>query len=148
MKIFSARALSFAFVLILSSPAFTALRAADATNAAGNAKPPVSILDNDEMMQLQKVREQVLGANPDLKAEEEKLKALHASAQAQNPPPTADQRNAAFAEWKAYQTKVRAEMLKVDPTLSPIFAKLDSARKHGAPAPFSPAPAPAKQTGD
>ena len=91
--------------------------------------PPLSILDNDEMMQLQKVRAQVLSANPGLKAEEEKLKALHASVQTQNPPPTADQRNAAFAEWKAYQTKMRAEMLKVDPTLQPIFAKLDSARK-------------------
>jgi hypothetical protein len=46
-----------------------------------------------------------------------------------------------FAEWKAYQKKMRGEMLKIDPTLGPLFAKLDVARKHGAPSPFQPATA-------
>jgi hypothetical protein len=36
---------------------------------------------------------------------------------------------------------MRGEMLKIDPTLGPIFAKLDSARKHGTPSPFAPATA-------
>jgi hypothetical protein len=107
-----------------------------ATNAAA-AKPPPSALDNDEMVELKKAREQVLAANPDLKAEEEKLKALH-EAQGQNPPTDA-QKNAAYDEWKAYQKKIRAAMLKVDPSLSAIFAKLDEARKHGSPPPFAPA---------
>ena len=111
------------------------------TNTTTATQLPPPILDNDEMMQLQKAREQVLGANPDLKAEEEKLKALHDSVQSQVPPPTADQRNAMFAEWKSYQKTMRAAMLKIDPTLAPLFAKLDSARKHGAPSPFQPATA-------
>jgi hypothetical protein len=136
------RSTLLALVLTLTSLGSGDVRAADSTNAAPNAKPPVSILDNDEMQQLKKAREKVLAANPDLKTEEEKLKALHDSAQSQNPPPTAAQRNAMFAEWKTYQKKVRAAMLKVDPTLAPIFAKLDSARKTGASAPpFQPASA-------
>ena len=111
---------------------------ADATNAPANPAPPPSALDSDDMTKLVKVREQVLADNPDLKAEEEKLKSMH-SAQGQNPPPTAEQKNAAFAEWKAYQKKIRAAMLKVDPTLAPIFARLDESRKHGTPPPFQPA---------
>ena len=129
------------FVLIVALLAPPLLHAAEATNTAANPAPPASLLDNDEMTQLKNVREQVLAAHPELKTEEEKLKALHESVSQQNPPPSADVRNAAFAEWKAYQKTMRAEMLKIDPTLKPLFAKLDSARKHGAPTPFSPAPA-------
>jgi hypothetical protein len=116
-------------------------QAGSTTNMAAGTQLPSPRLDNDEMVQLQKAREQVLNANPDLKVEEEKLKALHESAQSQNPPATPEQRNAAFAEWKAYQKTMRAAMLKIDPTLGPIFAKLDESRKHGAPVPFQPASA-------
>ena len=114
---------------------------AQTTNDTNGPQLPPPILDNDEMTRLQNVRAQVLTANPDLKTEEEKLKALHESAQNQVPPPTAEQRNAMFAEWKAYQKKMRATMLKIDPTLGPLFAKLDEARKHGGPSPFQPATA-------
>jgi hypothetical protein len=112
---------------------------AQSTNSSpANLPPP--ILDNDEMMKLKAAREQVLAAHPDLKAEEQKLKAMHDSMQTQTPPPTAEQRNAAFAEWRKYQKTMRAETLKIDPTLSPIFAKLDAARKkNGAASPFQPA---------
>jgi hypothetical protein len=96
-------------------------------------------LDNDEMAQLQKARQQVLAANPDLQAEEVRLKNLHDAQTAT--PATPEQRNAIFAEWKAYQKKMRAAMLKVDPTLGPVFVKLDDARKHGASSPFQPAAA-------
>jgi hypothetical protein len=106
--------------------------------ATNGPQIPPPILDNDEMTQLQKVREQVLAANPDLKAEEEKLKSMH-DAQANMLSVTSAQKDAAFAEWKAYQKKMRVAMLKIDPTLSPLFAKLDDARKNGAPTPFQPA---------
>ena len=68
---------------------------------------------------------------------------MHESAANQGATSPPAQRSAAFAEWKAYQKKMRAEMLKIDPTLAPIFAQLDSARKHRAPA---PAPAPVTNT--
>jgi hypothetical protein len=98
---------------------------------------PKPILDNDQMVQLQKARAQVLAANPELKVEEVKLKAMHDSAANQSPTSAPAQRNAAFTEWKAYQKKMRAAMLKIDSTLAPIFAKLDSAHKHRASVPAS-----------
>ncbi len=108
---------------------------AQTTNPAPSTAPapPPSILDNDEMTHLTSVREQVLAGNPDLKAEEEKLKALHDAAQTQKP--SEEQRKADYIEWKAYQKKMRAAMLKVDPTLQPLFDKLDAARKHAPPLP-------------
>ncbi|HEX4141889.1 MAG TPA: hypothetical protein VHY09_16185 [Candidatus Methylacidiphilales bacterium] len=113
----------------------TRLGAQVATNAPASTQPPPPLLDNDEMTQLNHAREKVFEANPDLKSENEKLKTMHDSTSN----PTPEQRDAAFAEWKAYQKQMRAAMLKVDPTLKPIFAKIDAARKHGSPAPFQPA---------
>jgi hypothetical protein len=138
MKIFSPRSLLFGAVLVgISALGSARLGAQVATNAPGGAPLPAPILDNDEMTQLNHAREKVFSADPDLKAESEKLKAMHDSTNK----PTDEQRNAAFAEWKAYQKKMRAEMLKVDPSLGPIFTKIDAARKNGAPTPFQPAPA-------
>lgn len=105
---------------------------AQSTNAPDPAHAPMppSVLDNDDMARLTKVRTQVLAAHPELQAEETKLKARHAAVQGQTP--TADERKADLAEWKDYRAKMRAEMLKLDPTLQPIFEKLDAARKNGA----------------
>ena len=120
-------------VLALGVTALQSAFADAATNAPANPAPPASAIDNDDMTRLVKVREQVLATHPDLKAEEEKLKTMHDAAKSQNPPPTAEQKSAAIAEWKAYQKKMRAAMLEIDPTLSPIFAKLDASHKHASP---------------
>ena len=66
----------------VSAPAQTTTNAATASNL------PPPILDNDEMAKLSSVRNQVLAAHPDLKSEEEKLKALHDSMQKESPAPT------------------------------------------------------------
>jgi hypothetical protein len=136
------RAALVAVILGFAAMGNSSAQAPAATNPPTEGQPPPPLLDNDEMVQLQKVREQVLGANPDLQAEEVKLKQVHDHEQNQNPPATPEERNAMFAEWKAYQKKMRGLMLKIDPTLAPIFAKLDKARKNGtAPTPFQPATA-------
>jgi len=110
------------------------------TNAAPAPKLPPPILDNDEMAKLTAVRNQVLAAHPELKAEEKKLKNLHEVLQTQRPVPTADERNAAFEEWKAYQKTIREDALAIDPTLKPIFEKIDASRKKNpAETPFQPA---------
>jgi hypothetical protein len=133
MKMLFLRGFLFGAILIgISNFDCIRVEAQDATNAT---QLPAPLLDHDEMTQLNTAREKVFSSHPDLKAENEKLKAMHDSTAT----PTADQRNAAFAEWKAYQKKMRAEMLKIDPTLRPIFAKIDAARKKGAPSPFAPA---------
>ena len=138
MKMFFLRTLLFGAVLVgISVFGMVRLDAQVATNAAGSAQLPMPMLDHDELTQLNQAREKVFSSDPGLKAENEKLKAMHDSTAT----PTAEQRNAAFAEWKAYQKKMRAEMLQVDPTLGPIFAKIDAARKNGAATPFQPATA-------
>ena len=91
--------------------------------APSSTQHPPPLLDHDEMTQLNAAREKVFAANPDLKAESEKLKAMHES----NPSPTADQRDAAFIEWTAFRKKMHAALLQVDPTLKPILAKIDAA---------------------
>jgi hypothetical protein len=126
-------------LLSLASANHSSAQATDSASTNAAPKPMPSALDNDDMVRLQKARTQVLGTHPDLKAEEERLKALHDAAQNQ-PAATADQKTAMVAEWKAYQKKMRAAMLAVDPTLGPLFTKLDEARKHGgATSPFQPA---------
>jgi hypothetical protein len=99
------------------------LTAQVATNAPSSAQRPPPLLDHDEMMQLNSAREKVFAASPDLKAESEKLRAMHES----TPSPTADQRDAAFIEWTAFRKKMRTALLQVDPTLKPILAKIDAA---------------------
>ena len=142
MNVIFSRAAIPALALGLLATTASLAPAVDATNASAPMPLPKSMLDNDDMTKLKTVRAQVLAAHPEIKAEEEKLTSLHASAQTQTPPPTPEQKNAMFAEWKAYQKTMRAEMLKIDPTLGPIFIKLDEARKNGSsPTPFQPAPA-------
>jgi hypothetical protein len=109
------------------------------TNAPTTGQLPPPLLDHDEMARLNAARQGVFKADPNLQAESEKLKAMHDSTAT----PTTDQRNAAFAEWKAYQKKMRAEMLKIDPGLQAVFVKIDAARKNGAPSPFQPSTPPA-----
>jgi hypothetical protein len=128
------------FVGAVSTTDSAGQMAAD-TNAASTPKPPPSLLDNDEMMQLHKVREEVLRENPDLQSEEERLRSAHEAAQGTSMTP--EQKSAMQSEWQAYQAKMRAVMLKIDPTLAPIFAKLDKAHLRAASAqaaPFTPRP--------
>ncbi len=137
MKILFPRSLVFGAVLVgIFALGVARLGAQVATNAPSGVLP-LPMLDHDEATQLDAARAKVLSADPELKAENERLKAMHDSTTT----PTAEQRNAAFAEWIAYQKKIRAEMLKADPTLGPIFAKIDAARKKGAAPSFQSAPA-------
>jgi hypothetical protein len=99
------------------------LNAQVATNTPISTQRPPPLLDHDEMTQLNAAREKVFAAHPDLKAESEKLKAMHES----TPNPTPDQRDQAFLEWRVFRMKMRAALLQVDPTLKPILAKIDAA---------------------
>jgi len=107
----------FLTFLTLGSPAQVA------ASTAGTAQRPPPLLDHDEMMQLNAAREKVFAAHPDLKAENDKLKAMHES----SPKPTAEQRDAAFVEWTDFRKKMREALLQVDPTLKPVLAKIDAA---------------------
>ena len=95
----------------------------------GKSKAP-STLTDAEKDQLMKAHDAALAANPDLQKEADALKAAGAGA--------------AQADKDAHKAKMRAAMLKIDPTLQPIFDKQDAAMKaKAAAAAGGAAPAPA-----
>ncbi len=91
------------------------------TNAPGNpsAPNPLAILTAAEQVQYAKAHQKALQDNPDLKSEGEKLllegREISSTAEAQ-----------AFREKMiSHRQKLRQAMLKADPTLGPIFTKID-----------------------
>ena len=121
-----------ALAALVLGGAMTAMCPAQTTTNTSPVAPklPPAVLDNDEAAQLQKARQQALKDNPSLQAEETKLKKAHADMVQGTATP--DQKAAMLAEWKTYRTQIRAAMLKIDPTLGPIFAKLDKAQRKNA----------------
>ena len=78
-----------------------------------------------ESTQLEKDRNAVLAANPDLKAEADALKDQKKAAKGQGP----DAKAAYKQEAKAHEQKVEVAMLKLDPGIAPVLAKLKGAKK-------------------
>ncbi len=111
-----------------------------------------AILTPDEKAQLKKAHDAALAADPTLKTEEDKL----ASERETIKDASDADKQAYFAEAKAFHEKMKAAELAIDPTLQPIFDKMDKAKqefkaKHagaggdggsGTPPPPPPAPAP------
>jgi len=98
--------------------------------ASGTTQPTPdhpSVLTADEKAQLQKARDQVLADNADLKTEGADLAKQHDALKAQGGSATDSDKQAFHTAMHDYHDKLRAAMLKVDPTLAPIFAKLDAA---------------------
>jgi Spy/CpxP family protein refolding chaperone len=114
----------------------TSAALADDTTTTTPATPPASdeghhhhhdkVLTADEKAQLEKAHDAALAANPDLKTEEDSLKQEHESLGSDA---TADQKKDLFTKWQAFHEKMKAAELQIDPTLAPIFAKLDAAHK-------------------
>jgi hypothetical protein len=90
-----------------------------------------SVLTADEKAQLNKARDAVLAANPDLKTEADNLKQQGAKLRSESDSASDDDRQALKTKIKDHDAKMRAAMLKLDPTLAPIFAKLDAAKSGG-----------------
>ncbi len=109
---------------------FTTVQAQDAPpgggGAVGGMREFMSSLTPQEKMQFMKARKQVLAANPDLKTEGENL--LKEKQQlGDNPSP--EDRRGFFQDVSTHEGKMREAMLKVDPSLSPVFAKIDQSMK-------------------
>jgi Spy/CpxP family protein refolding chaperone len=125
-----------AFLAIaLGATVTTAVFADDSTPATTPSTPPAGgeghhhgdrVLTPDERAQLMKAHDAALAANPDLKTEGDALKQEH---QSLGSDATEDQKKAFFTKMQAYHEKVKAAELAIDPTLAPIFAKLDAAHK-------------------
>jgi hypothetical protein len=90
-------------------------------------------LTADEKAQLKKDRDQVLAANPDLKTEEDNLTKQHDALKSQGESASADDKKALHAQMHAHMDKIRAAVLKIDPTAAPLYAKLDALHKSHQP---------------
>lgn len=107
---------------------------APAAPSGGGEHHSFKFLSPAENDQLKTAREAVFAANPDLKTEGEDLhkqmKALR-----DNPSATPEDKKALHEKMKDHEEAVRDAMLKVDPTLQPIFDKIaEHMKDHNKPA--------------
>jgi hypothetical protein len=91
-----------------------------------------SVLSATEKAQLKKAKETALAANPSLKTQHDALKAQFEALKSANPPATKEQFQALRQQAEQLHQQMRTAELAADPTLGPVFAKLDAAHKgHG-----------------
>jgi hypothetical protein len=88
-----------------------------------------SVLTAAEKAQLKKAKEQALAANGSLETEHASLKQQFEALKSQGSNATADQWKALHEQKKAFHAKLKSAELLVDPTLAPIFQKLEAAHK-------------------
>ncbi len=113
-------------MLLLSVP----ILAPAQTDAAAPANPPsgggemqaVSILTTDQQLEYAQAHAKALDDNPELKAENDALKARYASVMTGG---TAAEKQAITEKVDSHRQKLRQAMLKEDPKLGPIFAQID-----------------------
>jgi hypothetical protein len=89
-----------------------------------------SVLSADEKAQLKKAHEAALAANPSLQTEEASLKQQFETIKGQGDSATKDEKHALHEQAHTFHQNLRTAELKIDPTLAPIFAKLDAAHKN------------------
>lgn len=88
------------------------------------------VLTADEKAQLKKAHDAALAADPTLKAQADSLKSQFQTLKGQDKSTSKDQWKALRGQWHDYIDKLRTAELKIDPTLSSVFTKLDAAHKH------------------
>jgi hypothetical protein len=98
-----------------------------AQTADSTSSDPLASLTPAEKQQLLKVRQQVISSNPDLETERD---AIRKQKQAlKDGTATPQQKIALLKEIQAHQEKMKAAMLKIDPTLGPVIDKVNASVK-------------------
>ncbi len=92
---------------------------------AGAAIAKAADLSPEEKAQFEAARKKVLESNPDLATKEKELKD---KMKAMNKETPKEDKKALREEGKAQRDAMKAEMLKVDPALAPVFDKVDAAK--------------------
>ena len=100
------------------------------TCTAGGWHHHGSVLTADEMAQLKKAHDAAIAANGSFKTTEDNLKQQFETLKGQGDSATQDQWQALHQQEKDFHQQLRAAELLIDPTLAPIFAKLDAAHQH------------------
>jgi Spy/CpxP family protein refolding chaperone len=88
-----------------------------------------SVLTDAERNQLKAAKEKAFASNGDLKGQAEALHAQFKALKTANPPATEAQFEALHQQKESLHQQMRAAELAADPTLAPIFAKLDAAHQ-------------------
>ncbi len=88
-----------------------------------------SVLTPAEKAQLDKDMAAALAANPDLKTEADNLKAQHKALKSQGASASTDDKKALKMQAKEHEQKMQVAMLKLDPSVAPILAKIKAAHK-------------------
>jgi len=101
------------------------------TSSAGGHHHHPNVLTADEKAQLKKAREAAFAADSSLQTERDNLKQQFESLKAEGKGgATKDQWKALREQGLDFHQKLKAAELGIDPTLAPIFAKLEAARKN------------------
>ena len=123
--------------LALGTASVTATFADDTTTTttaptctAGGHHHHDSVLTDAEKAQLKTAHDAALAANPSLQTEQDNLKQQFETLKGEGKDgATKDQWQALHEQKQAFEVKLHAAELAIDPTLAPIFAKLEAAHK-------------------
>ena len=130
--------------LALGTAGVTATFAQTATPSDPTANPPPangqggwhkhrhdrgSVLTEAERTQLKAAREKAFAANTQLQSQEQALRAQFKALKTANPPADKTQFEALHQQKESLHQQMRAAELAADPTLGPVFAKLDAAHQ-------------------
>ena len=114
---------------------------AQTTTSSTSTTPPVtsggschhhdrfSVLTAAERAQLKSAHNAALAANPSLKTAQDNVKQQFQALMADKATATPDQWKAVHEQAHAFRSNLRSAELLIDPTLAPIFAKIDAAKQ-------------------
>ena len=129
----------------LASSAFA--QSADSTNAPPPGPPPgehhhdhMGFLTDAEKAELKKAHDAAIAADPSLGTEEQAIHEAMKAAHESGTPPTEEEKQ----KWHDFRDKMDAAMIKADPDVEPILAKI-KAHHRGPGGPGGAPAAPAAQ---
>ena len=93
------------------------------TNTAPNQPPP--LISAQDKAKIDAARQQVFASHPELKTEEDSLKAQHHAQIQPGSTASADDKASLLANWITHSKAMRAAMIQVDPSLQAVFTELD-----------------------
>jgi Spy/CpxP family protein refolding chaperone len=111
-------------------------------NGGGWQHHGMNFLTDAEKAELKKAHDAAIAADPSLATQEEANRQAMEAAHESDTPPTDDQK----AQWHAFRDKMDAAMVKADPAVAPILAKI-KAHHHGPGGPGGGAPPPPPDSG-
>jgi len=108
---------------LLQAQTYSATASAAPSPQVAQANAALAFLTPGEQVQYAEARAKALADNPDLKAEGEAV--ARQGANVMQADATASDKQAFIEQMRLHREKLRQAMLKEDPTLEPVFAKID-----------------------